>query len=126
MNPTNKTEVDNFFRTWNKIEKQMETREHIETVKKEITFYVNHEITDTELIVSWVMGNKIEMGDKFFKLEKFLKWCEDNCQDRKLWTKQVQNHFEQDDWLTETVFDIENYIAKNEEMLVKEYFNLNK
>ena len=104
----------------------MNSREDMLDVKRESTQYMSHEITDTELIVSWVLGNKIDMGDKVFNLQDFYSWCKDNCLDRKMWTKTEHVHFEGDDFMTETVFDIEGYYEANKEMLAKEYFDLKK
>lgn len=124
MNPTKRTEVENFFRTYQKIQVMTD----LQDTKKEITFYVNHEITDTELIVFWIMGNKIEFGDKEFNIQDFYAWVSDGCTDKKLWKIWVD--MDKDDiggknGLQE-VFDLKGYLEANESQLVTEYFNLHK
>ena len=95
-------------------------------VKRELTQYVDHDITDNELQVHWVLGNKIDMGTKVFKLQDFYAWCEGTCTDKSNWSMFVE--LDKDDVDSrgdgrQVVFDIDSYVECYEETLVKEFFN---
>lgn len=132
FNPTNKSDVEKFFKGMNKIIKDMriedENRDMIADVKRELMTYDYHEIHFSEdvLIVGYIVDNKQDFSHKEFDLQDFYAWAKENCDDKAMWSTTVQSHFDGDDYITESVFDVENYVEANEDMLVKEYWNLKK
>ncbi len=92
----------------------------IQDVKKELTQYMSHEFTDTELIVSWVLGNKIDMGDTIFDLQEYYASVEAEAKENN------SIHFWPDGDTNEMVFHYSDYVGDFEYVYVKDYFEKNK
>jgi len=98
-------------------------RQDVQDIRREMKTYLDHEFTEDDLAVNWVLGNKEEFDTTFFKLTDFYFWAKDNCQDKAMWTTVEQVHFEGNDFVTKEVFDVYGYVEANEDMLVKDFFN---
>lgn len=100
-------------------------RQDVQDIKREMMTYLNHDIDygDNYLNVHYVIGNEEDFGTKEFDLQDFYAWAKENCQDKAMWTKTEQVHFEGSDFITESVFDVESYVEQYEEQLVIEFFN---
>ena len=120
MDIINLEDVEQFFR--NQPLYPMATS--VKDIKKNLMTYTFHWLNyeDDILIVDYMIGNKVEEGQKEYPLQEFLTWCEENCTCKEDY---MSVDLDKDD-VEKPFFDVYLYIDGNEKALAMEFFNSHK
>jgi len=124
IDPTNRNQVERFFRNQNTNDANMDS---LNDIKSNFKAFQDYDISDEVLTIHYMINEEDEMTE--YPLEDFLYFCQDECPNPEDYIVYVMPDKDDvgvnDNGMVE-MFDADTYIGDNEKDLVIDFFSKHK